>query len=240
MSDIPGKIQSLAIGNEKRPLVIIDDFLADCAALRAEAQAAPFQPFVRFFPGVQAPFPFERMNEYLAPHSACICDAFGFDALPALIECGFALVTTPPDRLSPLQRIPHIDTTDDGRLAILAYISGQRFGGTAFYRHRSTGFEYVDRSRNDSYNRALDIDVEKFGVPPPAYITGDTDIYEKIAEVNAAPGRALIYRSNSLHSGCIKNAKGLAHDVNCGRLTLNAFMSAKRTKGTCAPAIASV
>lgn len=214
------------IGEEKRPVLVIENFLSDPEALRAEAESAAFQPRIRFFPGVQAPFPFGDMHELLKPHQHAIDRIFEMHSLE-LIECGFALVTTPPSALAPLQRIPHIDTTDPNRLAILAYVSGTDFGGTAFYRHRSTGFERLNASRIDEYNAALDNDVEKFGVPHPSYIAGDTEIFKCIEKINAKPGRAIIYASNSLHSGWIQNAEHLCEDVSRGRLTLNAFLSGR-------------
>ncbi len=213
------------IGAERRPVIVIENFLPDPEALRAEAESAAFQPLVRFFPGVQAPFAFERMNQFIEPHRTTISEAFENVLSFSIIECGFALVTTPPSELLPLQRIPHIDATEPHRLAILAYVSGTQFGGTAFYRHKSTGYEYLDQSRNDLYNIELDRDVEKFGVPKPEYIAGDTDIFDQIAKFDAQPGRAIIYASNSLHSGRIQDAENLSNNVACGRLTLNAFLA---------------
>lgn len=215
------------IGVEKRSLILIDGFLPSPERLVEVAKMATFQPNVRFFPGVQAPFPFQRMAELISPYARLICETFDFETCPEIFECGFAMVTTPPSALQPLQRIPHIDTTDPNRIAILAYISADKFGGTAFYQHRSTGYEYVDGSRLEEYNRQLDRDVDKFGVPPPAYITGDTDIFRQIAAYKGVSGRALIYRSNSLHSGMIQQTESLSHRVSHGRLTLNAFASAK-------------
>lgn len=212
------------IGAEERPVIVIENFLPDPRALRMEAQNAAFRSHIRFFPGIQAPFPFARMNELIAPHREIIADNFLAARSHTLIECGFALVTTPASQLMPLQRIPHIDTTDPGRLAILAYVSGMQFGGTAFYRHKSTGYEYIDQSRNSAYNSALDRDVESFGLPAAEYICSDTDIFERIAKFDAKPGRAIIYASNSLHSGWIQNSEHLSASASEGRLTLNAFL----------------
>ncbi len=218
-------IETQLIGDEKRPVLIIENFLSEPAALLEQASTADFRPFVRFFPGVQAPFSFEAFETLIDPYLDQICEAFSIGANIAPIECGFALVTTPPAKLSPLQRIPHIDATDPRRLAVLAYISGERFGGTAFYRHKSTGFEYLTEDMITHYNHALDKDVAEHGIPRPAYIFEDTNIFEQIAAFEARPGRALVYASNSLHSGMIKNADLLTSDARAGRLTLNAFLA---------------
>ena len=223
-TETSGAVSVRRIGSEQRSIIVIDGFLADPKALKSEAAAAPFQPHVRFFPGVQAPFAFERMERMLAPHNQLIRDTFELAQAISVFECGFALVTTPPARLAPLQRIPHIDTTDPHRIAVLCYISGEEFGGTAFYRHQATGYEFLDDARNAQYNAALDKDVERLGVPAADYIAGDTEIFKRIEKVDAKPGRAIIYASNSLHSGCIENSDKLSRDVTTGRLTLNAFL----------------
>ena len=63
------------------------------------------------------------------------------DSPPATIS----LVTTPPEKLTYLQRIPHIDSVASKELAFIHYLFKADLGGTAFYRHRKTGFEYVDQ-----------------------------------------------------------------------------------------------
>ncbi len=217
------------IGNERRPVLVIEDFLTDPSAIADEASGAVFQPFVRFFPGVQAPFAFDRMIDLCAPYAKIIGETFRLTNPSSLIECGLALVTTPAAALAPLQRIPHVDTTDPDRIAVLAYVSGPQFGGTAFYRHKSTNFEYLDDRRIAKYNQSLDRDIAQRGVPEPGYISGDTEIFDLIAKFDANPGRAIIYASNSLHSGWIQNADRLSTDVSRGRLTLNAFFGSRQS-----------
>jgi len=59
----------------------------------------------------------------------------------SLQECFYSLVTTPADKLNMVQRIPHVDGGNDKKLALLHYLCGQDFGGTAFYKQLKTGFE---------------------------------------------------------------------------------------------------
>ena len=56
------------------------------------------------------------------------------------------------------------------------------------------------------------------------YINGDTELFEQIASVPAVFNRILIYRRNSLHSGCID--RDFVPDPNplTGRLSINCFM----------------
>ncbi len=215
------------IGNEGRPIMVVDAFVDDVSALTEMARQAAFRSDVRFFPGVQAPFCFETMAGLVERYQTRFRSVFGGHADYQPIECGFALVTTPPEHLAPLQRIPHIDTTDDTRIAVLVYLGGAEFGGTAFYRHRSTGYEWLNAARLSHYNAMLDADVAKFGPPSADYISGDTDLFEQIAAFDAQPGRAIIYKSNSLHSGKIDNAGALSADPLKGRLTLNAFFTTR-------------
>jgi len=216
----------IRVGAEARPVVLIDDFVARHEDLAGEAATLAFTPMGRFFPGVRAPFDLQRMTDMVEPYQDLLRRLFGGERDYRADDCTLSLVTTPGEQLHPLQCIPHIDTTAPHRVAALVYLSGERFGGTAFFRQRSTGFEYVDESRSDAYNAALDADVEKHGPPARAYLTGDTPLFEMIASFDAKPGRALIYSVQSLHSGLIQSPEALTDDPKTGRLTLNGFLAA--------------
>jgi hypothetical protein len=62
------------------------------------------------------------------------------------------------------------------------------------------------------------------GPPERRYINGETMHFEPIGAVGAAFNRLILYRSASLHSGCI--APGFRFDPNprTGRLTANVFL----------------
>ena len=144
-----------------------------------------------------------------------------------LLECNYSLVTTPPEALAPIQRLPHFDTTDRGRIALLHYLCRPEDGGTAFFRHRETGFETVTAERLAPYRAALDADVARHGPPPPEYASGDTPTFQRIALHDAAFNRALIYRGCTLHSGAIPAPAHLSPNPREGRLTLNTFFQAR-------------
>lgn len=97
-------------------------------------------------------------------------------------------------------------------------------GGTAFYRQRATSFETLDSERYPKFEAALRADVAEHGLPPPAYIAGDTPLYERIASYEARPNRALIYRSTALHCAEISPGTPLPPDPRQGRLTINSFL----------------
>ena len=140
------------------------------------------------------------------------------------IEGDFSIVTTPREDLELLQCIPHIDTVDPGQIAVLHYLCRPEHGGTAFYRHRRTGFESVSAGRLPVYEQAIDADLRALGHPGRDYIHGDTPMFERIAHVGAAFNRLVLYPSMILHSGSIGFDYRFDADPASGRLTANAFL----------------
>lgn len=212
------------IGREGTPVLVLDDFVPDFADLLAEAQAAAFLAMKGHFPGVRAPVAGATVQRFLDPIQALIVETFGLSGPPALIESLYSIVTTPPERLTPIQRLPHFDGFELGRIAMVHFLSGGEGGGTAFYRHRATGYETISAERHAGYDAALHRDVAAHGMPAPAYIAGDTPIFERIARFEARPNRALIYRSRALHCADLPLDMTLSPDPRVGRLTVNTFL----------------
>lgn len=79
--------------------------------------------------------------------SEVLVKIFGLSKGVSVQECFLSLTTTLPEQLVPLQRFPHVDGGDDGKIAILHYLCGVKQGGTAFYRHKSTGFETIANAK---------------------------------------------------------------------------------------------
>jgi hypothetical protein len=137
--------------------------------------------------------------------------------------CHYSLITTPARELTPPQRIPHVDSFAQSGLATIHYLFKGKLGGTAFYRHRRTGFESIDETRRAAYAQALDEEHAGSAAPGPGYINGNTDLFEQIAKEEGVFNRMLVYRRNSLHSGCIEAS---VPDLNpaTGRLSINSFI----------------
>jgi hypothetical protein len=212
------------IGHERQPVIVLDQFVPDPAALRARAEALPYQPMGRHYPGLRAEVADDDVQAFLAPVLELVADTFGFASVPAVVSAGYSIVTTPPSALTPIQRIPHIDGLERERIALLHFLSRTDQGGTSFWRHRSTGFETIDAARHPAYDAALHRDVAQHGLPDRAYITYDTAIYECIARFDAAPNRALIYRSHALHCADLPPDLDLTPDPRRARLTVNTFL----------------
>lgn len=211
-------------GREYQPVVIIDDFAADPEAWRADAAHRHFEPLGAYYPGVRAPVPEARLAELLAALAPIADDVFGVTDL-SLIEALYSIVTTPADALAPIQRLPHFDGLEHERLALLHFLSPDETSGTAFYRHRATGYEYVDAARYQRYDAALRDDLAQHGMPPASYIQGDTPIFEQIAAYQGRFNRALLYRSNALHCALLPAQMPMTADPLHGRLTVNTFLT---------------
>lgn len=219
-------ISARRIGGERQPVVVVDGFHPDPDALRAAAVAATFEPGRHHYPGIRAPLPddyFQRVRPALGVALREVFGAAGID----LIDASFSIVTTPPDALSVPQRLPHVDAIDADRIALVHYLSPDGGDGTAFYRHRATGFETIDAQRGPGYGAMLQRELAGYA-PPPAYIAGDTPLFERTGAVDARYNRAVIYRSAMLHSGAIAPGAPLDADPARGRLTVTAFLSAVR------------
>lgn len=213
------------IGAEAQPLVILDDFSPDPEGLRRFARTAEFTPALNHFPGVRAALPADYLAAQLPVIAAAAAEAFGLTGPITVVDASFSVVSTPADALSIPQRLPHIDAFAENRIALIHYLSPESGDGTAFFRHRSTGFETVDEAKRELFFRHLEIEMRHGGVPPPGYVLGDTPLFECIRTESARYNRALLYRSWNLHSGAISPDNILSPDPGAGRLTVTGFLS---------------
>lgn len=212
------------IGQERQPVIVLDNFCPAPAALRAHAERLAYRPMGPHYPGLRAAVDAETCAALLAPVQGLIGEVFGVNIPVAVVFAAFSLVTYPSEALTPIQRLPHFDGLEAERLALLLYLGDAAQGGTAFYSHRSTGFETIDASRHAAYGRALRADIARHGLPAADYIRGSTAIYEQIARFAAAPNRALIYRGHSLHCADLPADLELSPDPRRARLTVNLFL----------------
>ena len=212
------------LGREGEPLVIIDNFTGQPERLRAMGLAAQYHSAGVDYPGRRAladPSYLSLRRELMMQVMARV---FGLTRGVHCEIAAFSLVTLAPEQLSLRQRIPHHDHSDAGRVAIMHYLGGPETGGTAFYRHRRTGFEAITPEREAAYAAALAEDEREFGPPPPGYPLGDSAAFEQIGAVEARPDRLALYRGRQLHSGIIPDPAALSDDPATGRLTVNMFL----------------
>lgn len=213
------------IGNERHPVVVIDDFAADPDALRTAAIAAAFGPAIHHYPGIRAALPGDYLAAQVPVIEAASAEAFGAAPQLEMIDASFSIVTTPRDALSVRQRLPHCDAYDDRRIALVHYLAPGDSDGTGFFRHRSTGFESVDARRATIYPDQLDAELRHRGTPPADYCIGDGGLFERVFAVEPRYNRAIVYPSFLLHSGLIGADATLSPDPATGRLTVTGFFS---------------
>ena len=211
-------------GAERQPIVVIDALAPDPEALRQMAARSRFVPAGSLYPGVRAPVPASYFAGFGPLLGQIIREQFDYHGAARFTAVYFALVTVAPDDLALPQRIPHIDGLTPHQLAMVHYLSPQDFGGTAFFRHRATGFETVDAARHPAYMSALRTEFARDGEPSARYIDGDTAQFQEIARIEPSFNRAILYRSSQLHCAVLPNDRALPADVLGGRLTVTAFI----------------
>ena len=223
------RIEKRTFGREAASLLVIDNFVAEPERLVKKAAMAQFTAGGRFYPGIRAKAP-PSYEHFLATRlQPLLAEHFGFASSSlSLPMCHFSLVTTAAARLAPMQRIPHVDSLSREGFATIHYLFKGKLGGTAFYRHRATGYESLDEVRGPEYFRVLE--AQSAGPDSPAlnYINGDTALFEQIASADGVFNRMLVYRRNSLHSGAIDGAFVPDPNPRTGRLSINSFIDAAR------------
>lgn len=212
------------LGAEAAPLLVIDNFVDSPEELVRNALRKTFAPAASFYPGLRVKAPLSYQELYTTLQEALL-DTFQLHGeVLRFSMCHYSLVTTPIERLAVPQRIPHVDSLAREGLAAIHYLFKGPLGGTSFYRHRRTGFEFIDESRQARYLDCIRQETAGPHQPGPGYINGSTPLFERIASADGVFNRLLIYRRNSLHSGDI--AASFIPDAHplTGRLSINSFL----------------
>jgi hypothetical protein len=221
-------IRTLRVGREASPVVVIDDYLAEPRTLvDFAASRAHFAAPKNWYPGLRAePLPQAYVIETLRALHRLIGEVFelptegGVDA-----NTYFGLATTAPAVLLPLQRLPHFDTPNPRQIALLHYLCDPAHGGTSFFRHRATGYEFMSDERSRSYFDSLSAELREHGPRPARYASGSDELFEEVERIDAKFNRLIVYRSRVLHSADVNAALGLSSDPRSGRLTANTFIT---------------
>ena len=222
-------ITRLTLGNEHQPLLIIDNFAsAPTALIRCAGEGALFEADRQnFYPGKRKPAPEAYSEQLSSLFLSQFKDIFACEYATSATTVGsaFAISDTPPDKLRPIQMLPHFDSCDTKQFAVVHYLCDPQHGGTSFYRHRSTNFESVTESRLAQYSSELKQQAMSSQLHlNPSYMQGSNTLFERLLSVDALMNRAIIYPSNILHSGNINPELGLCSQPEKGRLTLGSFI----------------
>ena len=224
---LPMDVEIRKVGNERTPVILIDNLLEDTRELIDAACRQDFQHTAEWgYPGVRCSLPDtyrETVLDKLIPlirETYSVPESCSFKTIHSL----FSLVAQPPETLSLLQRMPHYDTTREFYFASVHYLNPGTHGGTGIFRHKPTGYERLSPERYPLFVAAAKKHVAAHGEPPPAYINGSTDHFELVEAFEYRPNRMVIYPGNILHSGMIEPARDISMDPVSGRLTANLFI----------------
>jgi hypothetical protein len=219
------------IGEERLPVVVIEDAWARPHELiELAAGKTDFSARSLYYPGVRSSAPVDYAQAVVSRLGELILQTFGLRGTLAITDSTFSLVMTPAESLVAFQRVPHFDSPDPNRIAVLHYLCGPEHGGTSFYRHRTSGIEAVTETNRDRYVRLVNLEVKSSGMPPPRFIDEDTTLFQRIARYDCAFNRVLIYRGNSLHSVNTPPSYIPNSNPRAGRLTVNTFLLASQAQ----------
>lgn len=225
------------VGRSKSKVVVIDDFLTDApGAVEAAVALPPFPAETKTaYPGRRHQIgPGDKASAYVmeilktaGPFIQRHYDAVNF----RVFEASFSLVTTPPDEMSPRQRVPHYDWADPSHLAILLHLHHVPGTGTAFYRHVASGVEQVSQETAPELRRLVQAEFDESN--PVAISSGgqSNSHYEKMFQVDGCFNRLVIYQGCLLHSGYVSPDFDYSDDPRTGRLTANVFIQIARGGG---------
>jgi hypothetical protein len=221
------RVQLRHVGQERQPLLVVDDVLADPDAMIEAARAADFHaPPHTHYPGLNANLPESYYRTVVTALRGPIAVAFGLPSEAYLKYFGFfALATTGVADAQPIQKIPHHDGPDPARLAMVHYLCRGEHGGTGFFRHKATGFESIDQPRQESYVAIAQAQLAAAGVGGATFAGSDMADYDLIGEARCVFNRLIVYRNHVLHSALL-SPRGAAADPRLGRLTANGFIEA--------------
>lgn len=236
MTDLKAQVHS--IGEEGCKILIVDNLVPAARPLvDLAASLAPFpKPDGILYPGLRR-YITERDRE-AAAYVAFVCRRLApllsdtFDIGEFRVDnASFSLATRRPEETVPYMRIPHYDGVDQKVFALLHYLSATPQGGTAFYRHRRTGFECISPDRATAYQAGARQDFDEYG-EPVGYVGASTEAFERIFEVEGVFNRCLIYSGAMLHSGQLGSGQSgetpnFSSDPRQGRLTGNIFIRVK-------------
>ena len=218
-----------------RQCVVIDNALANPEGLREWASSQTFGPPASYpYPGLVCDVPAEisqRMSDFFAQHVRRLLGARRTLSLAARMS----LITTPPEALAPIQWLCHRDrlvhdASDTLFAACVLYLfSDESLGGTSFYvpRHSQASTEALVAD-----SQALDAPAfgSRYGLRA-GYMNGSNTYFDRVAQVGPAWNRLIFYDGGLFHSADVGEPTRMVADPLRGRLTLNGFITCRKSAG---------
>lgn len=216
----------LKVGNDQQELVRVDNYMQGADVLLEDAISRNnFAVADSFYPGIRMNITDAYIIQLVCNFHTVIQEFFKLDLRRIKKAVSkYSIVTQSPEDLTLMQRIPHYDAPTRNSLAVIHYLSDAPNSGTSLYRHRETGYEYIDQARSEKYSNSLQQQFDEPSKHPSGYIYESTQVFEEIASHKAVYNRLLMYRGSSLHSGIIKPDYNFDPSPESGRLTVTSFI----------------
>jgi hypothetical protein len=147
----------LKVGNDQQELVRVDNYMQGADALLEDSISRNnFAVADSFYPGLRMDITDAYIIQLVRNLQHVIQDFFKLDLRKIKKAVSkYSIVTFSPENLKLMQRIPHFDAPTRNSLAVIHYLSDAPNSGTSLYRHRKTGFEYIDQLRIENYTQNL-------------------------------------------------------------------------------------
>jgi hypothetical protein len=215
------------VGSERTPIITIDNAMVNIDDFSELALRTQFEFDQKtFYPGVRASIDDYCINDVvlaLIPQLRAIYQVPDNLRSVTFNTC-FSLISSQPDTLHHLQRIPHFDTPKACHFAVLLYMSDGDYGSTAIFNHIPTGYERISENRVDDYFNRANQYFEQYGQPKAEYVTKSDDHFDIVYEIPYLKNRLVIYPGNLLHSTLVQANSDIDANPATGRLTTNLFI----------------
>ena len=219
------------VGEEKTPLIIIDDFALDTDdVIEYACRSVDYGPdSTSAYPGVRGTLPRSYVRQVLNNIYRLLFQVYSVEDNLGLktVNTVYSLISTPVDELALAQCVPHFDSNNSFYLAVLHYLNPGDFCDTGLFRHKPTGFEKITEPRLAEFIQSSKSFIEIHGKPPQKYIDSSTDHFELYDRVEYRPNRLVAYPGCLLHSGLVDPVRDINPDPRTGRLTANIFVDFK-------------
>jgi hypothetical protein len=226
------------LGEGLLPLIVIDDYIEDVNGLTQYiAQQAKFSADGHTqYPGIRSPMIKDIVLAYLKPLMQPIYKIYGFPATQTPSPCDnyFSLITTAANDLADIQTIPHFDTYQPNLIAVIHYLNDKPHGGIGFFKHKRTGYEFINELRKPEYDQVVnDINLSAAsringssinGSSIKGYCSVNHREFECYKTLNYKPNRLIVFPGMLLHSSLVDVTTDIDPNPKTGRLTANMFV----------------
>ena len=190
------------LGKREVPLFCIDDVFVDPDKVREFAFQKEFPTSQAYYPGRHQPLTsaIPGIGEFCRFIAGLLSQATGKKVAPEAIASDFSIVTTPEQKLLGLQGQPHIDGTP--MLGVI-YLNDGDYGGTVFFRNRTTGSMRVLTPEEKKHYAEITQQRHQAARQTKYIVDFDSD-WEKVDVVDGIKNRLVIWPGNVFHSVEVK------------------------------------